>query len=368
MLPSSTIDKVAAKLESDMRQRNLRPGDKYLTAAEASKQFSVSSMTMHRAMRSLAERDLLVRQRSRGTYVGPKFRSSNDVRHELDVIHVVMAMDYHVVTPNFSSDELVDELAKYLPDAVIEFHHTQKRGELRYVERVVKRIGDNRREGFILIRCSRAVQSCVSESGLPVVVFGQAYPDLQISCLKRDQESTGRLMAQYALEQGARHIVLLTHSSWRLGDNIMVDAISETLGAAGIRLESMKIRCVVAEREVIEQVVRESLEDNSPDAFLCRTDFYAHIVREVIASHQVTPNHPVANQADQRNKSGVGGPCVVSGGHTYRGVQQPFASVISSMKLTEEVEKLSELLSEASMVTLPEPRTIVIPVDFRIPE
>ena len=367
MLPSTTIGKVAARLESDIRQRNLRPGDRYLTALEASKLFSVSSMTMHRAMQSLAERELLVRQRSRGTYVGPKFRSPNHVQHDLDIIHVVMAMEYHVISQAFSSDALVDELTRFVPDAMIEIHHTHERGELQYVEQILKRIGDSRREGFILIRCSRAVQSCVSEAGIPAVVLGQVYPEVQISCVAKDQESTGRLMAQYALEQEAREIALLTHARWRLGDSKMVDAITETLGAAGIRLESVKIRSVIGEREVIEQVVRESLEANSPDAFLCRSDYYAQIVHNVINGDQVTADRHGGKGASQNHNTRVGRPCIVSGGHSSSS-QQPFAKVISTMNLREELEHLTDLLSEASADSPHKPRTVVVPVEFYIPQ
>jgi len=34
-LPLTTVEKIAVRIEGDMRQRDLRPGDRYLTAAEA---------------------------------------------------------------------------------------------------------------------------------------------------------------------------------------------------------------------------------------------------------------------------------------------------------------------------------------------
>ena len=39
-LPLTTVEKIAVRLEGDIRQRGLRPGDRYLTAAEASELFS----------------------------------------------------------------------------------------------------------------------------------------------------------------------------------------------------------------------------------------------------------------------------------------------------------------------------------------
>ncbi len=47
-LPATRVEEIAALWERDMRQRGLRPGDKYFTAAEAGEFLSVSSMTVHR--------------------------------------------------------------------------------------------------------------------------------------------------------------------------------------------------------------------------------------------------------------------------------------------------------------------------------
>src|SRR5262245_22261573 len=67
---SSSILEFAERLESDIRRRRLVPGHKYLTAEESAELLGTSAATANRALRMLAERDVVVRRRNRGTFVG----------------------------------------------------------------------------------------------------------------------------------------------------------------------------------------------------------------------------------------------------------------------------------------------------------
>ena len=355
---STTIDRVAAKLEGDIRQRGLRPGDRYLTAAEASKVFDVSSMTMHRAMMSLADRELLVRQRSRGTFVGPKFRTGDQNQQQLDVLHLVMAMDYHR-TQSFTSDTLVDEFSQALPGVTVQVHHLVEAGAERYIDQIVSRIGRPAREGFVLMRCTRRVQLRVANSGLPAVVYGQAYPGVELPCVQHDQASIGRQIAEYALRQGAARFALLTHAHWRFGDHQMIDAATATLAAAGVSLDSVKMRSLPPERDIVIELVEEAMaETDAADAFLCRNDFYAGIVSETIAL---------------RKTSMTRCPCVVSGSHAPRNGSAGYARVASTLTLRDQIDHLAKLLAAAASSSAGDatshemPDTVVIPVELAPP-
>lgn len=346
--PTTTIDRLAAQLEGDIRQKGLRPGDRYLTAAEASNLFSVAPMTMHRAMQTLAEREVLVRQRSRGTFVGPKFQPAGQMRHDLDVLHLVMAMDYHR-TQAFSSDVLVDEFSKSLSGVTVQVHHLLDGAAKRHIDHVIERIGETTREGFVLIRCSRDVQLRVSESRLPAVVFGQVYPGVDLPCVEHDQVAVGRMAAEHALQQGARRFTILTHALWRFGDHRMIDSATATLSAAGVPLDSLKIRSLPAERDLVDQALQEILaDDDPPDGFLCRNDFYANIVHEHLGGSRRLP-------------------CVVSGSHAPPNGPQPFARVCSSMSLAHQVEHVSKILAAAALQNHDALQSIIIPVHFQYP-
>jgi DNA-binding transcriptional regulator YhcF (GntR family) len=357
-LPLTTIETVASRLESDIRQRGLRPGDRYLTAAEASELFEVKSMTMHRAMRAMAGRDMLIRKQNRGTFVGPKFNNSFHDQQAFDVLHMVMALDYHR-TQNFSSDTLVDEFSKAIPGVTIQVHHLIENGALRYVDRLIEQLGSSKREGFVLIRCARDVQHRISESALPAVVFGHAYPGICLPCISHDQEGVGRYMAEYALKQGARRFALLTHARWRYGDHKMIDAATATLSAAGVQLDAVKIRSMAPDREIVREVVREMLAcDEPPDAFLCRSDFYARVVGEMVLEGE-TGLHSQT--------------CVVSGSHSPPdGDAQLFARVVSSLSLAEQVDHITKFLNQLASVEIASRRAdtnqTVVPVEFQYPQ
>ena len=350
-LNSSTIDRIASELTGDIRRRGLRPGDRYLTAAEASKVFDVSSMTMHRAMTLLAKREVLVRQRSRGTFVGPKFAHNGHDRQVLDVLHLVMAMDYHR-TQSFSSDVLVDYFSQSLPGVTVEVHHLAEGTGERHIDHLGERIAQDRREGVVLMRCSQPIQLRVSQLKLCAVVYGQSYPGVELPCVKHDQESVGRYMAEFALARGAERFALLTHAHWRFGDHQMIDAATATLAASGVQLDSVKIRSLPPEREVVMQVVQDILrEKDAPDAFFCRNDFYAQIVHDVVLS----------NDGSRARE-----PWIVSGGHAPRGGETDFSRVVSSLTLQEQVEHIATLLSAAASGAQGASKSVVIPVEFTV--
>ncbi len=168
-------------------------------------------------------------------------------------------MDYHL-TQNFSSDQLVDEFTKTIPGVSVQVHHVMERAALRYANELIERIGQAAREAMVLIRCSAQVQHAIHESGFPAIVFGHAYPGLNLHCVKHDQEAVGRLMAQYAIDRQAEKYAFLTHARWRLGDHVMFDAATAMLADAGVRLDALKMRCLAPDRAAVEETVRDILD------------------------------------------------------------------------------------------------------------
>jgi hypothetical protein len=285
---------------------------------------------------------------------GPGFRRLDGERQELDVVHVLMAMECPTAQ-EISSDKLVDELSTSIPGAAVEVHHLHEGVASRYVESVVRKVGDNPREAFILMRCSREIQLAVSASRSPAVVYGQAYPGVNISYVEHDQAAVGRYLARYALDQGCRRFAILTHALWRFGDHKMIDAATATLAHAGVALNDVRIRSLAPHAETIAETVREFLQgQESPEGFLCRSDFYARIVQDVAMS--------LGKRADRM-------PCIVSGGQSPLGqspleTAAPFARVVSTLTLAEEVDRLVKLLAESSAGADRQARVVTIPVRF----
>ena len=57
-LPLTTVEKIAVRIEGDMRQRDLRPGDRYLTAAEAGELFGRGLLIGHHCVKQFAPADI----------------------------------------------------------------------------------------------------------------------------------------------------------------------------------------------------------------------------------------------------------------------------------------------------------------------
>jgi DNA-binding transcriptional MocR family regulator len=73
---TTAAERLAQRLEQDIRQRGLQPGDRYMTAEATGKAFNVSRAATNRAMALMAERRLLVRHRKQGSFVGPGLKRS----------------------------------------------------------------------------------------------------------------------------------------------------------------------------------------------------------------------------------------------------------------------------------------------------
>src|SRR5689334_5138591 len=84
---SNALLDFAKRLETDIRRRCLTPGHKYLTAEESAKMLGTSVATANRALRLLADQEVVVRRRNSGTFVGPAVH--HGAEQELQSVSVV---------------------------------------------------------------------------------------------------------------------------------------------------------------------------------------------------------------------------------------------------------------------------------------
>ncbi|MCC6683046.1 MAG: GntR family transcriptional regulator [Phycisphaeraceae bacterium] len=284
---NTNLKQLAKRLVDDIRRRGLRPGDRYLTASEAGKQFDASEITIHRTMQLLADRDYLVRQRGSGTFVGSKFKSKHDDQCPLRVVHVVMSMDYQR-TATVPAEILIDRLGISMPDAVVELHYVTVYDAMRHLDRIVERIRDDDRasEGIILIRSTRQMQLFAENCGLPAVVFGGVYPGVTcLPWLDIDQEAVGQTMARYVLANKPKRLLLLMRDDWRPGDNLLYQGVSDVLGKAGLSSDVLRVISIPPESSHIEQVLKEvRAKERSISGIMCRTHLYADVAARLVDS------------------------------------------------------------------------------------
>ncbi len=278
--PSKRVLDIATKLERHIQASGLKPGDRYITADQASKLMGASAMTTQRAMNVLAQRNVLERRRKAGTFIGQP--SGASVR-KLSCIHFLL--------PDFMAEKQEQEnywdqihgqiqgLRRVIPDLSVQFNFIPNQ-DVGYTQEIVSRTAVS---GAILVLSSRPMRAFFDHSGIPTVVEGSSEPDLANLCwVDWDQAQTGRLLADHLLQCGHRQIATIMRNVWSIGEHLLHDGINEALGAAGLGPTTIRSRSAPLERAAIGSVAHTLLnEKNPPTGFICRTEFQAECVLEV---------------------------------------------------------------------------------------
>lgn len=290
----SSVERVSQWIEHDIRERGLRVGESYLTAAEIAGLLSVSRATADRAMRQLADRRVLTRRQRAGTFVGPGISGQASAARTLDVVHVLLSTDY-IRAGVVAAEVMADTLSTVLEGAAIDMHFIPESDSYNYVNRVIQRIrmANGPREGIVMIRASREAQALVEDSGIPAVVFGTVYPEIRrLPWVDVDHAYAGRVAAEYALELGCKRFALLTSDQWRRGDNLLLEGVTRKLAAAGVKLDELNIISIPQLESVIKHQVLSTIRAaDGCVALICRNSVFADCALRSAQEHGYVFEH-----------------------------------------------------------------------------
>ena len=300
----SALHQLARRIESDIRTLGLRPGDRYVTAEKAGRMLGVSAATANRAMKFMADRDLLVRYRNRGTFVGAAMKS-RVAPPTIRTVHLLLdERDQEGFGETYS--DLVAAIRREIEGINIQFTFVPDRDGVQYVREVVETAQvTDQIEGIVAVSCSREVYGFLADSGVPTVVFGSLYAGQQDSLpsVAGDGHTAGRLMTQYLIDRGHRRIALITEAQARPGDDHFVDGISEALTERKLPHNALILRRCPSEIAAYIAQARALLEmPDRPTAIIVRAQRLAHAVE--IAAEQLELSVPgdvaVVTQSDRR--------------------------------------------------------------------
>lgn len=339
---SPTAEAMAEQVIADIRDRGLVSGDRYLTAEEARSNFQVGKGLINDALKLLADRQVLVRKRRAGTFIGPRFTvetgggaaEAKARRSALDIVHVLLPMDYYRANV-MPGNTFVQELTRAIPGVSVQLHHIADDNTTDYTLDLVDRLKarPDRREGLVLLRSSRETQVAVQDSGIPAIAFGSTYPDVKRLCsIDPDQEQAGRLAAEVALERGHQRFALIMRNHWRRGDNLLMDGFAKALGEGGVGVDRVSIVSTPEESEVIEHDVAALLAlDPHPTALVCRSRFHAEAAIRGIRDRGLEPGKDILVIAIQS------GP-----------LEDPASavSIVPAMSNAQQVAKVGQVLRE----------------------
>ena len=258
---------LAVTLTLDIRDRGLWEGDRYYTTDEVAKTFGVSKETARKSMQVLAERNVLVRLRRRGTFVGAEAgQAKRNVNGETVVLLPSQLPGTRLRTLNLFPaflDQAIDT-------SNIRVHILPANHDISALRQLLEpALIADRLDGLVLTSRTREVHEYLADSGIPIVLLGtldSGMPDLP--SVDIDYHESGRLLAECAAAQGHRHIIVQLAQDFG-GNHHFADGVAEALSAARLPPNSMKLRSFNGDLETTRANYRDLLgEKDRPTAVL----------------------------------------------------------------------------------------------------
>lgn len=265
-------EELAALVESEIRQRGLRPGDRFDSTRTVARSFGVSTKAANEALRLLVQRGVLVRRQRSGAFVG----RAGGVQGQAEGIRCV-----HLLVQTGALDLLapaVTELARGVretcPSDAVQFACIPTDADPRFAEDYLRIYGaGGRLVGVVLLLSTPPMQRAFYETGLPTVVIGSPPPENSgIPALDLDWREHGRLLLAAARKKRCTRIGVILLNRWVYGDNLLVDGMREALGPAGAAGTAFVLRSVDATPESVAAGVRELTgPPHRAQILICRT-------------------------------------------------------------------------------------------------
>ncbi|MFO0789661.1 MAG: substrate-binding domain-containing protein [Pirellulales bacterium] len=272
---------LADQLVADIEARKLKPGDRYLATADASKLLGVGNGLANRALQLLERRQIITRQQRRGAFVARPVDS--DASPSLRRIHFLVHQNY-LMSEGIGNDLVLLGIQRELPEVDVQISFLPVSNATEYVEELIDdSFRAKTRDGFILVRTPYEVQQLVSNRGVPAVVYGELYPGISgLTRFNRDMESVGRIAAEFLLSRGHEQIGYLARQQVLPGDHATMDAIRRAMAERGLLADALVERFLPSMAEVCEAAVYEWLKAaNRPTAFICRSRMMAKAASRV---------------------------------------------------------------------------------------
>lgn len=261
------VQDAAQKITDDLRWRGLVPGERYISADEAGKLLGVSVATADRAMRILTDQEILIRQRGRGTFVGPKLA----LEHATDVRAIQIMMPRLNERLGLGIEDMIRGVHNVFPDMPVAIHPFPVEDPMPTFNRALRSANSNGGVmGMGAILAPQAVQELLAERQVPAVLLGTPFPGVDgLISMDLDHHQTGSLTAQHLLARDHCRFGVLLRDAVPPGDGAMLQGFTEVLGAAGITCDALQIRHSAMTEGSIKRSVKSMLaHDRSPTAIV----------------------------------------------------------------------------------------------------
>lgn len=347
---SSVTERAAQQLEADIRRRGLSAGSRYFSTIEAGQMLGVSAATAHRAMKLLADRNLIVRRMKSGTFVGPKVPGASIRR--IETVYLLTTPEKREYA-SANAGYIISGLRRALSNVNVQFTLLPSHDPVAFVRSLLDSTqAAGGTVGFVASSCPFEVCEFLAESGTPTVVSGTlplGGPDLPSVAL--DDHEGGRLLAQYLVDGGHRRFALLATSLDRPGDKLLFDGIVDPLARAGLPHNALSFQIVAESAASVGAAVRHFLElPDRPTAIIARSEQLADLVSTALSELGLRTGKDID---------------VVFIDHaTSVAEQSPYPHVQSKQSREEGAMLMGEMLARLSRGETPQQYKVVIPMEL----
>ena len=272
---------LAERLVADIEMRKLKPGDRYLTTADASKMLGVGNGLANRALQLLERREIITRQQRRGAFIA--HLPGESAMPPLRRVHFLAHQNY-LASEGIGNDMVLLGMQDELPGVHVQISFLPEANPAGFVADLINQsLTAKARDGFILVRAPYEVHQLVSNSGMPALIYGGRYPGItRLSRLDRDMAAVGYSATDYLLNKGHKRIAFLTRQQALPGDHDTLDAIRHRLSEAALTPSAITERFLPPATNVCEAEVQRLLRQTAPPTgFICRTLRMAEAVTSV---------------------------------------------------------------------------------------
>jgi len=346
---SSTVARLVQMIRSDIRERNLRPGDRYLTTEEVAELMGVAKGTANRAMQQLARDNLLVRNRKVGTFIGEALTPDPS---GVDLVCLLIRRAYYQAE-RARLNEVLGGVLSVLDEASVQISLAPDDSGMTFVERLVRaNRTSGMRVGYLIGTKSPDVQSFFRQESLPALVMGTPVQQSeQLPSFDLDQEAVGREVIRAAHRAGRRRVAVILRDRRGFGDDLMLNAIMAGAMELGINPGDLMVRSVPSDTELAVGAVRHLFADRAaaPDAVICRARGPLHAVQRVTAELKPA-ERPVVISADPLPEESA---------------REVYARISPVIPAFDQGERVGRMLSRIVAGEPPEPAHVMIGIALK---
>ena len=272
-------------LGRDILRRNLKPGDRYITAVEAAEQLGVSRMSADRAMNVLVRRQTLVRQRGRGTFVGPSVKASSPI--SAVHVHLLMFMEGETSTTLPSQPAVLAGLRRVMPSAILHAHFLPFTQGCHHAKQLVQNEPLGTKSVWVLAVSPYEVQQWFAQESVPAIVLGEAYPGIALPDMEADQMESGVQLLRLASRLGAKRFTYVNSQNWRRGDTAALNGALQELGSFGKAADCLEVCNISSDVDETKRLLRELLvrctdpENKQKQGLICRSHHFVELVLDI---------------------------------------------------------------------------------------